>query len=320
MAELLTGTWLARLIEQVRRYTDEPSVNAKYSTNDIIAKISEAWNEIWIELNNNNESPIVVRYDIALVTTALEYQLPASVGQIIRFAKINAETDLPEFEFDTRAYWNPTGFGMRKEGPTLRLGRYPTQNVTLRLEYVPGGDIKPMTGQWAVADASVFTANTCIFETVPVLGVLDTRPNAYAGHILRTTPKSGTVPASAGEKITQERVIESYNAVTRTATLSTDFSPTFTTPSSGWDADHTVDYEVIPMHYAMLESVLTVRVAQNLLAGEGHAKRMGTLQTEYMRKIRSMRLALLHQLGRRASQFEGDITENFRYGRRRRFF
>lgn len=317
MAELLTGTWLARLIEQVRRYTDEPSVNAKYSSNDIIAKISEAWNEIWIELNNNNESPIVVRYDIALVTTALEYQLPANVGRIMRFSKIDAATELPEFEMDTRSYWNPAGFGMRQEGPVLRLGRFPSEAVTLRLEYVPGGDIKPMTGEWADTDSSVFTANTCIFETVPVLGALDSRSNAYAGYILRTTPKSGTVPANTGEEVMQERVIESYDAVTRTATLTTDFNPTFTTPSSGWAGSHTVAYEVIPMHYAMLESVLTIRVAQNLLAGEGHAKRMSVLQTEYMRKIRSMRLALLQQLGRRASQFEGDIVENRRYGRRR---
>lgn len=316
---LLSGSFLTRTIDALRRYTDEPGVNVKYSDDDMIFKISEAWSELWIELNNNNHSPILVRFDLVINTTDLSYILPANMGIIWRVASYDADTQEIIWEMYPRSYYNASGFNWRIEGNTFRLSKTWSVAETVRIDYVPCAEIKPV--EFIITPGTgdeAFTSTTFEVPSVPDKGVLDTRVNAYAGYMLRTRPTGTQTPTSGdgqGHTIVQERLISAYDPITRICTLSSAFSPTFaatdnTSPFN--NSAHTLGVEIIPLHFVMLESILSLRAAMNIVAIEGNKDRFKLMAQEYRSKIRSIRLALMQQLGRRANHFEGDVVENRR--------
>ena len=314
---LLSGSFLTRTIEALRRYVDEPAVNAKYSDDDMIFKISEAWAELWIELNNNNHSPIVVRWDLTVTGDTLQYTLPANLGIIYRVAAFDQNTELMLWEVYPGSFLNASGFGWRIEGNTLRLARPWREQTSIRIEYIPCAEVKPV--EFVITPGTgneAFTSTTFEVPDTPDKGVLDTRLNAYAGYMLRTRPTGTQVPTSGdgqGHTVTQERLITDYDPITRVCTVATPFSPTFAADdnTSPFDtAAHTLGVEIIPLHFVMLESVLTLRAALNISAMEGNKERFKLMAQEYRSKIRTIRLALMQQLGRKANKFEGDIPEN----------
>jgi hypothetical protein len=312
MADLLTGSFLDRLILGLRKYVDEPSVNVKYSDNDLIAKLAESWAELWVDANNNSNSPIIVRQDITLVVDQQDYILPPHVGKIVEWAKIEDSSGLTEWEIDTRGYWNPAGFGFRVEGNVIRLGSKPKEGHVLRLGFVPNGDISPIVGSFADNAPLAATSTTFTLNAATDKGMLDTRPNCYAGYTLRTFPTTAMTPdAAKGESITQERLISAYNPITRVATVAAAFDPIFSTPNTL----EPLTYEIVPMHLKMVESALMIRASQNILSMEGYEERYNLQMKEYQRKMRSLRMALATILGRRANKFHGDLRENNRYAR-----
>lgn len=307
-SSLLAGSWLSRVIAGIRKSTDEPSVNAKYTDNDLIAKLKEAWSEIWIDLNNNTENPVVVRMDVVITANQQYYQLPPTVGQLLRLAKINSETDLVDWEVDTLGHYNPLGYGFKIEGNTLRLGAKWKEGETLRLEYIPGGEINPITG--TLTGALTLSANTITLPSAPTSGTLETRDNGYAGYMVRTFPAAGTVPVSGeGETIIQERLVTAYNSQTRVATLATNFNPAISLGEG-----ETLSVEVYPADGALLEAIISLRVAQNILSTEGLMERYQMQLKEYQRKIRALRLMMNTMNSRRANHFHGDEPENRRFG------
>lgn len=309
-AALVNGSFFARVVDCVRRYTDEPSINAKYTDNDILNKVVEAWSEIWQDVMFNSEWQVVVRMDVQITSSDLVYQLGPSVGSLLRVARVATDgSELVEWELDQKGYFNPQGFGVRLEGNVLRLGRqWRDEAQTMRIEYIPSGEVAPITGVWQSEEA--FTGTSVTLASTTTSGYLDTRPNAYAGYFLRTLPVVGTAPvADDATTIKQERLITAYNPETRVATLATALDPDIALGES-----ELLRYEVVPLLDSLLEKVLCVRAAQDILSIEGHKNRSEMLMMEYRRKIRAVRLAMHSKGGRRATRFDGHIIENRRTG------
>ncbi len=304
---LVSGSFIARVIDQIRRYTDDPTANAKYSDNDLIAKMRDAWSELWVELSNNAEWPLIVRLDVTINTTDMHYQLPVNLGRLLRLAKINAGNEVMQWEVDQNSYLNPSGFGMKIEGNTLRLGRRWTAGDTLRLEYIPGGEIAPIAGEWTAP--ITYSGRSVTLPSTVANGNLETRENGYAGMFLRTIIPDGTAPVADDPKtIQQERLITAYDPVTRVLTLATDQNPDITFVAGE------LEFEVVPVLHNILDQLVALRAAMDILAGEGEAKRRTTLISEYRLKLRAMRQEVSAVAGRRARQFEGDVVENRHFG------
>lgn len=306
-SNLVTGSFVARVAEQIRRYVDDPTANAKYSDNDLMAKMKDAWSELWIEMSNNAEWPLVVRLDVTINTTDMHYQLPVNLGRLLRLAKIEAGTEVMQWEVDQRAYLSPGGFGVRIEGNTLRLGAKWNEGDTLRLEYVPGGEIAPIAGEWTAP--VTYSGTSITLPSTVTNGNLETRVNGYAGMFLRTIIPVGTAPVVDDPKtIQQEHLITAYNPVTRVLTLAVVQDPDITF------AVGELEFEIVPVLHNILDQLVALRAAMDILAGEGEAKRRDTITSEYRLKLRAMRQEVAAVAGRRARQFEGDIVDNRRYG------
>ncbi len=305
---LQTGTYIAGAVEDVRRYTDEPSVNAKWKDADILVKLNEAWAEIYVDVTFNSRWPVLVRYNLSISTDVDYVMLPPNVGSIVQIAKISDDDSRRiVWELDTRDTFDVRGWGVRITGNTLELGaNWQGSAETLELMYIPNGVIAPLDGVWSSSEDFSTDLKTVILATTATNGNLPTLPNCLAGYMFRTIPAKGTAPvADDPTTIQQEHLITAYNPVTRVVTLATDQNPAITL--GGGDE---VVYEIVPILHSLLRGIVAVRAAQNILSAEGNKDRAGMLALEYRRKIRSLKLQLASVDGRHATQFEGGTRDD----------
>jgi len=308
-SNLTTGSFTARMVEKVRRATDEPATNSKYSDSDLIGSIEEAWAEVWSDVARNSQSPFVVYYDIVIAVDTREYLLPPSVGRVLRLGKVNTDSDLVEWETDQKGFYAGGGYGFQVQGNLLKLGRNWRVGETMRLEYVPSGECSIFTGTFT-SGTTPESSKVVTVPGSPTSGSIETRPNAYAGYYLRITPDVGTAAvADDPTTFTQERLITEWNSSTREATIAVAFSPELVALGSD------LNFEVVPYLYKLFEQAISLRTALTVLGNEGSDTRYTLLMTEYRQKIRALRLEGSQKTGRRAGQFEGDVPENRRRSR-----
>ena len=120
----LSGSgFLSTVVTCVRQRVDEPDTNTKYSDADIIRHFHNAVSSIMQDVNVRTDHPILVLYDVTLVPGQQTYQLPPTVGEVWRIAKINSTTGRPDWEINPTTEFAPGGYGFSIEGSTLRLLR-----------------------------------------------------------------------------------------------------------------------------------------------------------------------------------------------------
>ncbi len=293
MATYDTTTSLGRVLEKTRQLTDEPSTNVKYTDAHLLGFVRSAYDLVMQDLNSQSDNPIIVRHDIAVTPDNQTYVLPPIVGEILQLAKIDSGTDLVEWETPIRSFWNPSGPGVTFEGNVVRFSPIWRSTDTLRLSFVPTGDMEPHYGT-----AGAVVAGSITLAATPTLGNLDKREAAYAGSVVRVVSGTGVPPQ-------QERTIASYNAATRVATLTVDFDPV---PSG------TIVYEVVPFMYPLLEMVVSFYSASLVLSGEGDAKRIKTVEKKYAELMRALRLRLSNLENRVGDRFQHDTPEGTNFG------
>ena len=296
---MATG-FLTRSINRVRRYTDEPSTNAKWTDSDIIDEIESSWADTLSEINRLTTAPIVVRHDLNFQPSQNMYVLPPTVGRILQLAKINSTTGVIEWRLRPRSRFNPSGPGIIIEGNVIRVEPNWTEgNETLRLVYMLSGDLRLHSGtaETITNDSTNHNCAVVLAETVTV-GERDVRANAYAGCILR-------VLTATTNDYGQERIITSYDHTTRTATL----EPEYADVPGG-----TVTYEVVPMVIGKsFDKVCSLDVAATILGIEGDQARAASVEKQFARKMRQIRLdqsAIESIVG---SHFQSDTDDNLRY-------
>jgi hypothetical protein len=239
-----TGSFLLTIIERVRAYLDEAVLDAKY-TNDYLVRhvICPEMVNVISRLSMNYTNPIRIRHSITLATDTEHYILPPNIGEIYRVAVMDSnnkitEEMMPHNEFHTR------GPNWQIQGNMLSFRPLPPKAQTLDIHYIPNGDFLPHY----TTSGELLTTTTFLLDGGPVLGGIDPRENAYAGAILRVW--------NSNKSILEERIIESYDASSRTATVRTAFSDIV--------VGDEMTYEVAPVGMQSLYQAIACACAVNL--------------------------------------------------------
>lgn len=276
---------LERLIALIRQNADEPTVDAKYSDDDLVLRIEAASQAVLSDINTCNDAPVMVRHNITLTSGSEIFRLPPNVQCLQEIAKVNAATGLAEWWIRPNSRFGSAP-GVRIEGQTLRfIPKWQAGTETVRLTYVPSGDVRLHHGT-----AGAVTANTVVLAATPTLGSLDSRENAYLGCVLR-------IVSADTNGYVQERLITAYDQATRTATL----EHALTDVPTG-----TITYEIIPGYGRLLESVIAAMVARDLQRINGNQVKVRLLNDMYVEYRRIARQQVARLNGMLDLSFEHD--------------
>lgn len=280
--------FLSDCVSLVRRTTDEPAITPKYTDGDIIEYIHSAFDQVLSTINIDTDHPILVRHDIAVLNGTQEYVLPCNAGEIWRVARIDETSRLPVWELAPTNEFAFSGYGFTIEDNILRFGTTQVVSQTLQVLYVPNSEVSIHT---ATADSG--TASTIVFPSTPTAGTLDIRDHAYAGYVVRTLSGTG-----AG----QERVMQSYDAATRTGVPRPDWT---TAP------DDTTVYEVLPQYSRLIKHVVVLYAALDILANEAKTQRRAEVEKQVLRKMTALRNVIGKKVNRFGTRGAGlDTNDN----------
>lgn len=261
--------------------------------------IPQVYEEVMGLLKLNSENPILFRFSVDLVIGTEYYILPPAIQQIWRLGKIDATTGTTTNDWFPRDEFSPLGRGWSIEANMLSFSPPPTMAETWTLWYIPSCDFMchKGTGAYSLSDTGDDDRTTITLAAAPDLGLLDQRPNAYAGAVLRII-QSG-VPW-------QERVIDSYDVANRRAHVRIPFD------STNWvDVDDPVTYEIAPIAWTSLWNAISLRVAFNLgVARNLSEKKLGLIDGEYRRAVKAIRDKLGNIMGRRTKGFANQTYDN----------
>ncbi len=289
----LSGSgFLSDCVSLIRKAVDEPSSTPKYTDGDIVELLQAGIDQVIADVHVNTDHPIMVRHSITLVDGVQDYVLPPQVGELIRIAKINTTTQLPEYEVWPGSYHDPGGHGWKIEGNILRILRDWDSTDALELLYIPNSE--PLLHK---GTSEAEAATTITLMATPTDGTLGKRPNEYVGMVVRIL--------SSDQNIQEERVITAYDVTTRVATINKAWD---TTPTG------TVVYEIVPTFGRMFKHVVSLRAAIDLLSQEGNSDRMATLERNYFQKMSTLRRQINKKEGRFPHHFDGDTWDNTNRG------
>jgi len=201
-----TGSFILSVLERVRAYTNEPDAAAKFKDDFVLRSIiNPCLDEVVSRVTMTENAPVVCRFNVTIAPGTEYYTLPCA-REILRLVKYDTYKSVT-MDWRPESDEHPWGAGWTLDGNTIRFNPLPVSTETYTLIYLPSSSVSPhySTGGSCSADGTTFT-----FAATPTNGILDRRENAYAGSVLRFLPPSG---------IWQERIIDSYDQATRTATL-----------------------------------------------------------------------------------------------------
>ncbi len=293
----MTGAFLTRAISQVRTYTDEPSINAKYTDATLIEMIEQVYAHVLAEINRCSSEPIYARFTVTYVDATESYRLPELVGTINAIYHLT-DSGYKVF-YSARGGFNPLGKRVWVEGKTLHIqdGTLNGDDV-LTIEYIPSGTARLHDGTCTV-DA---TGKLVTFGATPTDGTLDTHSNAYAGSIFRLLSST-----ESSYSYLQERTITAYSNTTRIATLDTALSPI---PLTG-----TTSYEIAPAIHLGLDHAVASYLAYWIAAIEGNVTRANLLKGVFRDIIRDLRLTAYFSNIQDCTKARADGFDNSRFYR-----
>jgi len=287
-----TGSFLLTVIERVRAYLDEATLDAKY-TNDYLVRhvISPEMVSVMARLSNSFSNPIRLRHSVTLATDTEHYILPPNIGEIYRVAVMDVNNRVTQ-EMMPNNEFHPRGPNWQIQGNMLSFRPLPTQGETVDIHYIPNGDFQPhysTNGGALDSTKKIFT-----FASTPTLGDRDTRENSYAGAMLRVWHDNGLL---------EERVVESYNATTREATVRIAFSTSA--------SDSTLKYEVAPAGMNSLYQAIACACAMNLgTARNITQKQMNYITLQYKMAMKTVGDNLSNMQARTGKAYDKRTTDN----------
>jgi len=257
-----TGSFLLTVIERVRAYLDESTIDAKY-TNDYLVRhvICPEMVNVISRLSMNYSNPIRLRHSIALATNQEHYVLPPNIGEIYRIAILDDNNRVTQ-EMMPKNEFHPRGPNWQIQGNELSFRPLPAKAETVDIHYIPNGDFMPHyhKGSASTDGGELTSYTTFVFDSAPTLGAIDNRENAYAGATLRVWTSAAHDGGLPDKTVLEERIIESYDASTRTATVRRPFTADIN--SDGTKPG--LEYEVAPTGMQSLYQAIACACAINL--------------------------------------------------------
>lgn len=266
-----TESFLKTVLERVRGYLDDADFEAKYNDQYLLQHIvMPSIVDVQARLSLNADNPVQLKFNISLVKDQEAYALPPCVGEVLRVVKFSDTNDngLHEREWTPRGMYAVGGPGWILEGNMLCFRPYPTIAEDITVLYLSNGDMRPHyydhSGATNVNKGYLSATTTFKLSDTPTLGLLDKRPHAYAGAILRLY----------GSTTHEERVITSYNVATRVATVARPF--TLSTSLN-------YDYEIAPSNFQSMTEAITLASAIKLGAWRKISQAQHSLLVEQYR-------------------------------------
>jgi len=195
-----TAGFLRTVIDRTRGYLDDPEIDAKYDDAFMVKHIiSPSFASIASRINNSSSQTITMWIPFPLTSGTAHYQLPPCVGEVWRIGERDDNLTVTR-EAVPRSEYHVRGMNWKVEGNTITFTPAPDQSYSdMELQFMHNGEIAPFVATGTL-NASKDTVTIAISAT-PSLGIMDRRPSAYAGNILRLLPTNGVV---------EERLIESW--------------------------------------------------------------------------------------------------------------
>lgn len=290
-----SGSFLMTVIERARFLLEEPGGDTQYPDSFIARQvIPPEFATVMNSLALGQENPILFRMTISLVDGTEYYVLPPCVRQVWRLGKYDSETGVITHDWYPRSDQSPMGKGWALEANTISFSPTPTSAEDWTLWYVPSSDYLCHQGSGTVSGS---LRTSIVLASTPTLGILDQRPNAYVGAVLRVIHTGAPW---------QERVITSYDVATRTATVNIPFD------STGYPAAAAaITYEIAPIAWQSLWATIALRVAFQLgVARNVSEKKLGLLDGLFNRSLKSIRDHLGNLQGRRPKSFNNQTYDN----------
>lgn len=296
-----TGSFLYTVIERIRAMLDEPSMDAKFS-NDFIVRhvISPSMVDVLARLSMTYDNPVVLRHSVSLVADEQYYQLPPSIGEVLRFAITDTNGRVINETLPTSMY-NRHGAGWSLEGNLLSVSPTPSGSSTADIFYSPNGDFLPHYTDGSTIDGTKDgTLNSdrdvLILATSPTLGSLETRENGYAGGVLRLW--------NSAETILEERMISSYDVSSGTVTVRVPFT-------SDIEVSDGLKYEIAPQGIQSLYQAIALAGAMNIATSRNVAdKQMKFLILQYRAAIKTIGDNLSYMQMRVPKHYEKNTVDN----------
>ncbi len=296
-----TGSFLYTVIERIRAMLDEAVLDAKFS-NDFIVRhvISPSMVDVITRLSMTYDNPVILTHSVSLVADQQYYQLPPSVGEILRFA-ITDDNGRVINETLPGSMFNRFGPGWSLEGNLLSILPTPSGTSTAQIYYSPNGDFFPHFTDGSTTDGTKdgtlnADRDTLTLATTPTLGALETRENGYAGGILRLWDTT--------EKILEERIIASYDVSAGTVTVRVPFT-------SDIEVSNGLKYEVAPQGIQSLYQAISLSGAMNLATSRNISdKQMKFLVLQYRAAIKTIGDNLSYMQMRIPKHFEKNTVDN----------
>ena len=287
----LSGSgFLSESVTMIRQILDSPNINGKYSDDDVIRYFRGSIATVMADYNALTDHPVTARLDVVIEVDKQVYTLPPQVSKVYYLAYIDSTSGTKQWEVYPGAMWDFSGYGFRLEGNTIRLLEKWKTGYTLQVGFVPNAEPFPFK-----ADSATYAAGTITFPSSVTDGTRDTRPQAYAGYMVRIL--SSTDSAAV---YTQDRYISSFNNQTRVATLVENFSPALA---------GTVTFEVVPVYSLLFQQVWVMHAVQKLLGFEGAQKQYSLLEAIYQKNLRSLRMSAVKEF-RVGRTFENRTSDN----------
>lgn len=218
-----SGSYLLTVVDQIRRNTDEPDIDGRYSTNDIVSSVvMPALQDVLSRINNSSQRKILLTHDVTLTADQDYYRLPHFIRSVQAMGAVN-DNRLQNF-FEPRHLKHAYGRQWAIEGNELFVESDQLLGATtIRLFFVPTGDLRmayfassnsEVTLAKGSDDTSIemsFTGDTV--RTVPTFGTLDFRDQAHAGSYFRVLSDGSAGQPGGYEYLIKDSGYESPNLV-----------------------------------------------------------------------------------------------------------
>lgn len=270
------GSFIRTALERIRFYTDDADGDAKYTNSYLVNHVlMPCVTEVITQLNLDADNPIMATFTITPEANIANYILPPDIQMVLQVAKRDSKGNLQWSAFP-RGTLNPSGPGFYFDGNTLVLQPAPASTLeSFDITYVPAGGAclaLAETGTTFSRSGSGSTAiDTVTLPASPTYGLVDHRPNAYVGSIVRILSST----------LWEERVCTAYNYATRTLTLRT---PLTAVPASNTTVEVCPLWCMQPLWEAVaLSGAMKFGTAKNL-----SGPKMAALRIQYSKAMKSI--------------------------------
>jgi len=300
-------SFIKTVLARIRGYLDDPDFDSKYTDQFLLQHVvMPSLVDVWSRCSLSADNPVLLDYNITFAENQECYTLPACVGEIHEIVQYTGASGnltsngLPTDDIRPDHEQSRTGPGWMIEGNMLCFRPLPQNlssggntNLTWTVRYTTNGDMLP---HYSSTNLGTLQTNKTefIFASNPDLGLVDYRPNAYAGQFVRLLSGS----------IHEERVIASYNPVSRTATLVRPF-----TVNNG-----TYTYEVCPPQSQGMVEAIAIAAALKLGAWRKISQAQNQLLTQqYRSAIKTIGDNLANMNLRTGKGYAKDTRDNPRW-------